>query len=57
MPASVPYEYKVVKPSGVRRNVGWGFCEKLTEQLNDEARNGWEFHRSIDTALVFRRPT
>ncbi len=56
MPPEPLYEYKVVKPEGVRRNVGLGFCEKLTEQLNKEAEGGWEFYRTIDTALVFRRP-
>lgn len=50
------YEYKVVKPAAMNRNMGWGFIEKLNEQFKHEAENGWDFYRDLDSpALVFRR--
>lgn len=50
------YEYKVVKPAAMNRNMGWGFIEKLNEQIKLEADNGWDFYRDLDSpALVFRR--
>jgi len=50
------YEYKVVKPAAVNRNMGWGFIDKLDEQIKQEAENGWDFYRDMDgPALVFRR--
>ncbi len=50
------YEYKVVKPAAMNRNMGWGFIEKLQDQINQEAENGWDFYRDLDSpALVFRR--
>ncbi len=50
------YEYKVVKPEGVPRNIGWGFVEKIHEQVCREAENGWDYYReTAGLAMVFRR--
>ncbi len=51
------YEYKLVKPEGMRRNLGWGFIDKLNLQITKEAESGWDYYRETpDMVLVFRRP-